>query len=113
MTHPTSNILAFPRMRPMPAPVLPVPEPRPEPDLVRRLEATKISYDDRASHVATIVGASISFARRKGVCLDSLPPQLRTWLLALCGEGDPTCRMVEDWLTGNQRYRSQPVGEDL
>lgn len=111
MTHPTSNILAFPRMKRMPAPVLPVPEPRPEP--VRHVEPARVSRDDRASHVATIVGASIGFARRKGVRLDNLPPQLRTWLLALCREGDPTCRMVQDWLTGNQRYRSQPPAEDL
>ncbi len=54
--------------------------------------------------------AAISFARRKGVALDSLPPQLRVWLLTLCDAGDPTCCMVRDWLAGNRRYCSPPAG---
>ena len=60
--------------------------------------------DDHAVHVAAVVRASIRFGRRKGARFDSLPPLLRTWLLELCNQGDPTCRMIRDWLTGNHRF---------
>lgn len=59
----------------------------------------------QAERVASVVRASIGFARRKGVKLQSLPPQLRGWLIALCNEGDPTCLVVHEWLTGNRRLR--------
>jgi hypothetical protein len=26
------------------------------------------------------------------------------WLLDLCNQGDPTCRMIRDWLAGNHRF---------
>jgi hypothetical protein len=105
MTQPTSNILPFPFARPVP------------PMRASSLEERALQFaaaastaehnalsDDHAVHVAAVVRASIRFGRRKGARLDSLPPLLRTWLLELCNQGDPTCRMIRDWLTGNHRF---------
>lgn len=60
--------------------------------------------DDQALHAASVVGASIRFARRKGICMSSLPKQLRIWLLQECDRGDAAALMVRDWLTGNTRF---------
>ncbi|CAN7666474.1 hypothetical protein LJR030_002872 [Rhizobium sp. LjRoot30] len=69
--------------------------------------------DDQALHAASVVGASIRFARRKGISMSSLPKQLRIWLLQECDRGDPASLMVRDWLTGNTRFLgvSEPGGE--
>ena len=113
MTQPTSNILPFPISRGLPVMTFPTPS-----GSVSEITAVvspgehAVSAEDRAAHVESVVGATIRFARRKGVRLDSLPPQLRTWLLDLCDQGDPTCRMVHDWLTGNRRFCTPLSGED-
>ncbi|WLS04589.1 hypothetical protein [Shinella oryzae] len=113
MTQPTSNILPFPIARNLP--------PMKTPSLQERalLFAAAASAqehnalsDDHAVHVAAVVRASIRFGRRKGARLDSLPPLLRTWLLELCNQGDPTCRMIRDWLTDNHRFRARLSRED-
>ncbi|SIR21239.1 hypothetical protein SAMN05880582_1087 [Rhizobium sp. RU20A] len=123
MTPSTSNIIPFPIVPVRgPVPVTPCTALTSANPLVSMLPGQSTlsepaghadpAADDHAAHVATVVRAAITFARRKGVALDSLPPQLRVWLLALCDAGDPTCRMVRDWLAGNRRYCSPPAGED-
>lgn len=105
MTQPTSNILSFPISRASPVMRSSMPS-----GSVAEITAVAfpgghaVSAEDRAAHVASVVGATIRFARRKGIRLDSLPPQLRMWLLDLCNQGDPTCRMIRDWLAGNHRF---------
>ena len=66
----------------------------------------QVTTEDRAGHVNLVVRTSIRHGRSKGVTLDSLPLQLRLWLLDLCEEGEPTCLVVRDWLLGNRRYLS-------
>lgn len=76
--------------------------------------ALKDHDEDRALHVAAVVGASIRFARRRGISMSSLPTQLRRWLLQECERGDASAIMVREWLTGNARFIDppEPVGED-
>lgn len=69
-----------------------------------RAALDKLTAEERADYVASIVRPAIGFARRKGRRLESLPPQLRAWLLELCALGDPTCLVVRDWLDGNPAF---------
>ena len=110
MTHPTSNILPFPIHRSPPAMTVPAISDRAAE--VAAVAPVDVSAEDHAALVESVVKASVHFARRKGVRLDSLPPQLRTWLLDLCNQGDPTCCVVHEWLTGNRRFCAQLSGED-
>ncbi|MBD8651038.1 hypothetical protein IFT66_08105 [Rhizobium sp. CFBP 13726] len=64
--------------------------------------------EDRALHVAAVVGASIRFARRRGISMASLPTQLRHWLVQECDRGDASAIMVREWLTGNARFVDLP-----
>ena len=113
MTQPTYNILPFPI-----SPRLPVMKAPPasgratEVASVASIDQYPVSAEDYAAHAESVVGATIRFARRKGVRLDSLPPQLRAWLLDLCDQGDPTCCVVRDWLTGNRRFCTPLSGKD-
>ncbi|MFB2553968.1 hypothetical protein [Ensifer soli] len=75
-----------------------------------RAALDKLTAEERADYVASIVRPAIGFARRKGQRLESLPPQLRAWLLELCMLGDPTCLVVRDWLDGNPAFTA--VRED-
>jgi len=113
MTQSTSNILPFPAARPLPLMKTPSLQER---GLQFAAVASSAEHnalsDDHAVHVAAVVRASIRFGRRKGARLDSLPPLLRTWLLELCNQGDPTCRMIRDWLMGNHRFCASPSRED-
>jgi len=59
------------------------------------------SSEAQQEFAETVIGTAIRFARRKGRSLTSLPPQMRKWLLELCDQGDPTARVVRDWLEGN------------
>lgn len=113
MTQPTSNILPFP--------IVPNLPPMKAPSLQERAlrfaaaastEEHNALSDDHAVHLAAVVRASIRFGRRKGARLDSLPPLLRTWLLELCNQRDPTCLMIRDWLAGNYRFRAPLSRED-
>lgn len=61
------------------------------------------SSEAQQEFAETVIGTAIRFARRKGRSLTSLPPQMRKWLLELCDQGDPTARVVRDWLEGNSR----------
>lgn len=116
-TQPNSNILFFPPGGGTPEPDRPSPDPVCNRHSVDPDEATGVSTtaacDDHAVHAATVMRASIAHARRKGVRLESLPPQLRTWLLDLCEAGDPTCRMILDWLNGNKHYDNEQHPEEL
>ncbi|MGW9232699.1 hypothetical protein ACWGPT_17705 [Pseudorhizobium sp. NPDC055634] len=108
----TSNIIAFPRRGATGS----------EPDSGRRKEANPsaapapaaqaialamatppggASSEAQQEFTETVIGTAIRFARRKGRSLTSLPPQMRKWLLELCEHGDPTARVVRDWLEGN------------
>ncbi|MGQ3076581.1 MULTISPECIES: hypothetical protein [Rhizobium/Agrobacterium group] len=78
----------------------------------RLAKLNSLGPDERADYVASIVRPVIRIAKRKGGGLQRLPPQLRGWLLDLCDAGDPTCRMVRDWLMGNNRYCSDRNGEN-
>ena len=105
MTQPTSNILPFPIASPLPMTKTPSLQERAREFVVAASAGERdVLSDDHAVHVAAVVRASIRFGRRKGARLDSLPPLLRTWLLELCNQGDPTCRMIRDWLSGNHRF---------
>lgn len=115
MTQPTSNILPFPI--PSSPPVMKVPAAFASGRIaelasVASIDQHTVTTEDHAAHVESVVRASVRFARRKGVRLDSLPPQLRTWLLDLCDQGDPTCRVVRDWLSGNRWFCTPLSGED-
>lgn len=113
MTQPTSNILPFPIARPLPTMTTPSLQERAR-EFAAAASTTEHNAlsDDHAVHVAAVVRASIRFARRKGARLDSLPPLLRTWLLELCNQGDPTCCMIRDWLSGNRQFCAPLSRED-
>lgn len=64
------------------------------------------SSEAQQEFAETVIGTAIRFARRKGRSLTSLPPQMRKWLLELCDQGDPTARVVRDWLEGNSHLHS-------
>lgn len=105
MTQPTSNILPFAIASPRPMTKTPSLQERAlQFAAAASTEEHNALSDDHAVHVAAVVRASIRFGRRKGARLDSLPSLLRTWLLELCNQGDPTCRMIRDWLSGNHRF---------
>lgn len=113
MTRPTSNILSFPSPQSLPTMKVTVtPGRAAEVAAVASVDVHPVSAEDHAALVASVVKASVHFARRKGVRFDSLPPQLRTWLLDLCDQGDPTCLVVREWLTGNRRFCAPLSGED-
>lgn len=121
----TSNIIAFPNLMQRQVPV-PTPTTTPTGPVMQSVQPVNASPDtwtdtstsiaslatttpfdpetEAALHAVAIVGASIRFARRKGVSLDSLPKQLRLWLLRECERGEPACLVVRDWLTGNRKY---------
>lgn len=98
MTPRTSNILPFPTRTPPPVLLPPVQYACPPTAL------DTLGVDERAEYVASIVRSAIGFAKRKGRRIESLPPQLRGWLLGLCELGDPTCLAVRDWLDGNPGF---------
>ncbi|WP_275787476.1 hypothetical protein [Pararhizobium gei] len=99
MTSTLSNILKFPSQ---PEPVRLI--DRAEGGTICRAALDKLTAEERADYVASILRPAIGFARRKGRRLESLPPQLRAWLLELCTLGDPTCLVVRDWLDGNPAF---------
>ena len=115
MTQPASNVIPFPITRTLPVMTAPTLKERAAAFTAAVASAGEHSAlsEDYAVHVAAVVRASIRFARRKGVRLESLPPQLRTWLLELCNQGDPTCRVVRDWLSGNRRFCASLVKETV
>lgn len=109
MSTPTSNVLPFPETLPpgrcaSNAATTQTPADKPVRTATIRTARPPLDPEQQAERVASVVRASIGFARRKGVKLQSLPPQLRGWLITLCNEGDPTCLAVHAWLTGNRRF---------
>ncbi|MGX5721440.1 hypothetical protein [Shinella zoogloeoides] len=115
MTQPASNVIPFPITRTLPVMTAPSLQERAAAFTAAVESAGEHSAlsEDCAAHVAAVVRASIRFARRKGVRLDSLPPQLRVWLIDLCNQGDPTCRMIRDWLSGNRLFCASLVKETV
>ena len=107
MTPVSSNIVLFP-----PPPAAPFRFVQSMDRDQRLSKLNTLGPDERADYVASIVRPVIVLAKRKGKGLESLPPQLRGWLLDLCDAGDPTCRMVRHWLMGNSRYSSDHNGEN-
>ncbi len=107
MTPSTSNILRFPTRTP-PSVLLPSAQYACPPTAL-----DKLGVDERAEYVASIVRSTIGFAKRKGRRIESLPPQLRGWLLKLCDLGDPTCLVVRDWLDGNPGFTVMSSQEDV
>jgi hypothetical protein len=105
MTSRASNILAFPT-RTAPSVLLP-----PVLDKHTAPAGDKLDADERADYIASIVRSTIGFARRRGRRIESLPPQLRGWLLKLCEQGDPTCLVVRAWLDGNPGFRDLSSAE--
>ena len=105
MTPRASNILPFP-IRTTPSILSSVKDTYPV------TAADKLDADERADYVASIVRSTIGFAQRKGRRIESLPPQLRGWLLELCKLGDPTCLAVRDWLDGNPGFTARFSQED-
>lgn len=107
MTPSTSNILRFPT-RTLPSVLLPSAQYACPPTAL-----DKLGVDERAEYVASIVRSTIGFAQRRGRRIESLPPQLRGWLLKLCELGDPTCLVVRDWLDGNLGFTAKSFQEDV
>lgn len=107
MTPVFSNIVLFPS-----PPAAPFHFVQREERDQRVAKLNSLGPDERAGYIASIVRPVIRIAKQKGKGLESLPPQLRGWLLDLCDAGDPTCRMVRDWLIGNSRYCSDHTGEN-
>lgn len=105
MTPANSNILAFPSPT-----KLPVALARTDRKTIHLGEINKLSPDDRADYIASIVRSAIGFARRKGGGIESLPPQLRAWFIGLCDLGDPTCLVIRDWLNGNPAFTASGEG---
>ena len=99
MTSTPSNILKFPSQV---EPVRLI--DRAEGGTICRAALDQLTADGRADYIASIIRPAIGFARRKGRRLESLPPQLRAWLLELCALGDPTCLVIRDWLDGNPAF---------
>lgn len=98
MTPRASNILPFPTRTTSSVLWPPEQDKHPVP------AGDKLDADERADYLASIVRSTISFAKRKGRRIESLPPQLRGWLLELCELGDPTCLVVRAWLDGNPGF---------
>lgn len=98
MTPSTSNILPFPPRTPSSVLLPPVQYTCPP----TALDA--LGVEERADYVASIVRSTIGFAQRRGRRIESLPPQLRGWLLKLCEQGDSTCLVVRGWLDGNPGF---------
>lgn len=107
MTPRASNILPFP-IRTTPSVLLSSVK-----DTYPVTAADKLDADERADYVASIVRSAIGFAKRKGRQIESLPPQLRSWLLRLCEQGDPTCLVVRDWLDGNPGFTAKSSQEEV
>jgi hypothetical protein len=107
MTPRASNILPFPTRTP--SSVLLAPDQYASPPTA----LDKLGVDERANYVASIVRSAIGFAKRKGVRIESLPPQLRGWLLELCELDDPTCIVVRAWLDGNPGFTVRSSQEDV
>lgn len=105
MTPRASNILPFPTRTPPSVLLQPVKYACPPTAL------DTLGVDERADYIASIVRSTIGFAQRKGRRIESLPPQLRGWLLRLCELGDPTCLVVRDWLDGNPSFNSRSSQE--
>lgn len=99
MTPSNSNILTFPSQA---EPVRLIDKTAGR--SICRAALDKLTAEERADYIASIVRPAIGFARRKGRRLESLPPQLRAWLLELCSLGDPTCLVVRHWLDGNPAF---------
>lgn len=110
----TSNIIAFPRRGATGSEPNSLPPneanhsaaPAPAAQAIAVAIATPpggASSEAQQEFAETVIGTAIRFARRKGRSLTSLPPQMRTWLLELCGQGDPTALVVRDWLEGKSR----------
>jgi len=105
MTLSNSNIIAFPS--PTNLSIVMRPSARKS---ICADELRKLSADERADYIVSIIRPAIGFARRKGGGLDSLPAQLRAWLLELCDLGDPTCMVIRDWLMGNRDFAASGEG---
>jgi hypothetical protein len=61
---------------------------------------------------AIVAKVAISFARRKGVAMNSVPKIFREQLMTLCDVSDPTALMLRDWLEGNRAFvDATSVGE--
>jgi hypothetical protein len=52
---------------------------------------------------AVVIGLSLKFARLHGRKRAALPFAVAGWLMELVEAGDPTCRLVLDWLEGDER----------
>lgn len=61
-----------------------------------------MTADEHSRHVDHLVRVAIRSAERRGVRLESMLSIPRGWLLDRCDEGDPTCLVVRDWLTGGR-----------
>jgi hypothetical protein len=72
--------------------------------LVARPGPRQLTAEEHASFVASVIRISIRSAKRRGVRLESLLSIPRRWLLDLCEEGDPTCLLVLEWLTGAGKH---------
>lgn len=67
----------------------------------------RATSDEGAQFAETVIRTAIRLGKRKGQSLNSLPPQMRKWLLDLCEQRDPTAKVVLDWLNGNRGFLPQ------
>lgn len=116
--HP-SNVIPFPNNLPHQVPSAAKPAGRPKrleklqdaasrgvtsssqaiPQAMSMCAATSDALPDPAIVAQVVIG----FARRKGIAMASIPKIFREQLFTLCAAGDPTARMLRDWLEGNRK----------
>ncbi|MCA2376980.1 hypothetical protein ACQZ5D_06740 [Agrobacterium sp. 22-211-1] len=69
------------------------------PQAMAMCAATSDALPDPAIVAQVVIG----FARRKGIAMTSVPKIFREQLFTLCAAGDPTARMLREWLEGNRK----------
>lgn len=70
--------------------------------IAAKAKAEPRTAEEHARHVDHLVRVAIRAAEKRGVHLESMRSIPRKWLLDQCDEGDPTCNVVRDWLTGGR-----------
>ncbi|TAU90981.1 hypothetical protein ELI41_21760 [Rhizobium leguminosarum] len=119
MSRHTSNVIPFPAILAHEVPSTPKSSSRLK-RLAKLQETTSCAATSRSQAIpramamcaptpaalpdpAIVAQVVIGFARRKGITMTSIPKFFREQLLTLCAAGDPTARMLRDWLEGNRK----------
>lgn len=79
---------------------------------IPRALAMCVSTPNRLPDPAIVAKVVISFAKRKGIAMTSVPKIFREQLLTLCAAGNPTALMLRDWLEGNRKLLAKDGSAD-